>query len=860
MKRKLILIISLFIFSQSAIAKKIDLSTAITVANHFYQSLSSNSNSPQFDLQYQHLIKIQEDNAPVSLPAFYILSSTQHGGFVMVSGDDRAHPIIGYSLTSAFDETNMPINAEKWFEVYEQEIHYVIVNNLKATKEITTTWDELIRGNYTHGSAQRGSIAPLLTTTWNQDSYYASQCPSGSVTGCVATAMAQVMKYWNYPQQGTGFHSYNHPYYGTLSANFAGATYNWSSMPNAVFSPNSAVAQLMYHCGVSVDMDYGSVSWASIIGPSGYPSAESAFRNHFGYKSTLTGETRTNYNNSSWINLLKSEINASRPILHGGSGSGGGHAFVCDGYDNADFFHMNWGWGGMMDGYYCHNQLNPNSVGTGGGSGGYNNLQVIIKGIEPANGGSGTNATSIDLHASITVNPSPILSGQSVTVTTNIKNNGNSSFLGEVTAALFDQSYNFVETVGTYTENSGLPAGYHYTNPLAFTNAGLTAAPGSYYIGIFVKPNGGNWQQAGNGAYTNLIPVTIIYNNTNDIRMYSNITANPSTITQNQAATFNFDIGNYGTSAFNGDVSIDLHDLNGNWIELIDGINNLSLCSNCHYTGGLNFSTTGLNVQPGTYLLAAWQISTGGSWELVEATSSYPNPIQIVIAEPQLPADIYENNNSNSSAYALPLSFSGNSTTVKTNGSSLHTQTDIDYYKLNLPSGYSYTFNTRAHDSYNSNNGNSYTCDVLWSYDAGNGWSNPYDDINIDGNFTVIGGGSIYFQVAPYFAGMTGTYLLDMQITRSVYSSSKEVANSEGIQLFPNPANEHIILNFENKEWIGKDAEIEILNMAGQRLDIQQVQISENLKISATQLAEGTYIARVKSNENTWLKKFVIIH
>ena len=154
--------------------------------------------------------------------------------------------------------------------------------------------------------------------------------------------MAQIMKFWNYPETGSGFHSYNHPAYGTLSANFGSTTYQWSLMPNVVSSSNSAVATLMYHCGVSVNMVYD-------IAAKGGSSAQTldvaaALKTYFGYSSTVEGKYRKDYTDAQWIDLLKTELNAGRPVQYAGTGSSGGHSFVCDGYNSNDFFHMNWGW------------------------------------------------------------------------------------------------------------------------------------------------------------------------------------------------------------------------------------------------------------------------------------------------------------------------------------------------------------------------------------------------------------------------------------------------------------------------------------------------------------------------------------
>jgi hypothetical protein len=222
------------------------------------------------------------------------------------------------------------------------------------------------------------AVSPLVQTKWDQSPYYNNLCPydnskgERTVTGCVATAMAQVMNYWEYPKKGTGFHSYNHSKYGTLNANFGSTTYDWANMPNELTSSSStvqknAVATLMYHCGVSVDMDYnvssegGSGAYVISSRSPVTHCTEYALKTYFGYKTSIQGVQKADYTTTNWKNLLKAELDASRPIVYAGFGDGG-HCFVCDGYDNNDYFHFNWGWGGLYDGYFALNALIPGAA------------------------------------------------------------------------------------------------------------------------------------------------------------------------------------------------------------------------------------------------------------------------------------------------------------------------------------------------------------------------------------------------------------------------------------------------------------------------------------------------------------------
>ena len=335
----------------------------------------------------------------------YIFNAEQ--GFVVMAADDCVQPILGYSLTGRFVVENMPTNVSGWLQGYNDEIQYAVDSKMKATAETAKMWRDLINGNSKAGRAT-AVVNPLLQTTWDQNGFYYynggqleifelynNLCPydnnagERTVTGCVATAMAQIMKYWEYPSQGMGSHSYTpytHSEYGVLSANFGTTTYQWSDMPNELDGNSTAteinaIATLMYHCGVSVNMDYNIGSY----GGSGAYSNDipNALINYFNYKSTATFLNRSSYNGD-WTALIQSELNSNRPVQYNGSGSLGGHAFVCDGYDSSNNFHFNWGWSGRSDGFFALTSLNPATGGVGGGNYDFTNSQSAVIGIDPA--------------------------------------------------------------------------------------------------------------------------------------------------------------------------------------------------------------------------------------------------------------------------------------------------------------------------------------------------------------------------------------------------------------------------------------------------------------------------------------------
>ena len=381
MIRKLFFAALVLIFALPAFAKQVDVETAKNVARTFWTlNFGKHTRSPFSDVTPQ-----------TEFTKFYILNTGD--GFVIVAADDIASPILGYSDAGNFDPQNIPVNMLGWLRGYENEINYGISNGITASAEIATNWEKLSNGQGIPQKRSR-SVNALIQTKWDQNAPFNELCPYDSeegertVTGCVATVMAQIMKYWNYPTNGTGSHSYNHPTYGTLSADFGNTTYDWGNMLDLYTSlgvtqqQKDAVATLMYHCGVAVNMDYGLLSAAFTLsnGDADAYCAENALKNFFGYSTSIQGLVRSAYSDSDWKNILKAELDADRPIMYDGNDlNTGGHSFICDGYDANDYFHINWGWRGNGDGFYLLDAMAP---GSGEGLD-YSNNQAAIIGIQP---------------------------------------------------------------------------------------------------------------------------------------------------------------------------------------------------------------------------------------------------------------------------------------------------------------------------------------------------------------------------------------------------------------------------------------------------------------------------------------------
>lgn len=852
-KKSLSIIGLLFIVFQLS-ADPVNLATAKKVAQQFVQSQSNVANAklPKLELVSTNstIVNGQE------LVYYYSFKNVQ-GGFTIVAGDDRSYPILAYSSVGEFNGQNIPRAAQKWFEGYKKELAHLVRNEIEPTEEISKAWEDF---GYDHTAASKKTVSPLLTTTWNQGGAYNDACPGGSVTGCVATAMAQVMKYHAYPTKGSGFHSYNHSNYGTLSANFSGTEYKWSSMPNNVTSTNSAVATIMYHCGVSVDMDYSPQSSGAYVISSQSPvtnCAEYAFEEYFGYPSSVKGVERVNYSESQWLSLLKTELDNDRPVLYAGFGNGGGHAFVCDGYDANDYFHFNWGWGGAYDGYFLVNALNPSGTGTGGGSGGYNSGQQVIIGLAPPTGGGTTNS-DIVLYDYIEPSYSQIYYGQDFTVSTNVANNGADDFSGDFCAAAFDEDLNFVEYIEIKTGYT-LQSGYTYTDGITFSTDGLLSMlPGKYSIGIFFKPSGGKWAQAGDyGSYENLIDFEVI--NPNDIELYSDMALTPgSTVIQGKKLAVNVNILNDGATTFKGEFQVNLYNLEGEFVQEIGSYEETDgLPYNYTYASPyLTFTSDEIEANPGTYLVAMVHKRSGStSWEIT-GSSYYQNPIKVTVQTPPIQKDQYENNDEVAKAYKMALSFNAEKANTFTPGANIHVEEDVDYYKLDFESGYDYFINARVNDALSTNDNETYTLDALISYSInGVDWSDPSDDV-IAEEILQKQKGTIYFKVAPYFAGDKGSYSLNIAIDRQLRVSTFAKTESVKIVSYPNPASDNLFIEVSETSEI---QELKITGIDGKLImNLSPKLIETKTPIDVSELSEGTYLILLKTKDAYITKQFIV--
>ena len=296
-----------------------------------------------------------------NVAAFYVFNTND--GFVIVSADDCETPIIGYPHEGRFDPNNVPVQMEDYLRDFVARIQYGIENHVAADELTAKQWEMVKSTGRLSESKSNQAVGPLLTEKWHQGCLYNSLCPALSgpcghdEVCCVAVAMAQIMHYWGYPASGWGSNSYFNQGI-ELSADFGNTTYDWEHMPDSLTENSSdaeieAVATLLYHCGVSVNMEYSSNG--STASSTKVPDA---WIQNFDYSRQLHRDRKGN-DNEVWLTKLKDCLDLQRPIYYSGQGSAGGHAFVCDGYDDNDLLHFNWGWGGNGDGYFALGNLNP---------------------------------------------------------------------------------------------------------------------------------------------------------------------------------------------------------------------------------------------------------------------------------------------------------------------------------------------------------------------------------------------------------------------------------------------------------------------------------------------------------------------
>lgn len=314
-----------------------------------------------------------------------VYAFVSENGYMLLSADDQTLPVLAYGSKDAGLEIGaaLPPALEWWMQEYARQVEW---NATHQAKEGQVSMFRAVK--------DRPAVETMLKTSWDQGAPYNDLCPiydaQKTWTGCVATSMAQVLNYWQYPEKGKGSISYNaESIQKRLTLNFELRKFDWDNMLETYLDGNyseeeaAAVAYLMKACGYAVKMDYGVDSSGTLA-----MNIPRALRKYFGYDGGMKHELRQLYTATEWEDVIHKSLADGCPVIYGGGSMiGGGHSFVCDGYDGEGYFHMNWGWTGMADGYFLLDALNPYALGAGGGNGGgYNFTQDAVCGIRPDTG------------------------------------------------------------------------------------------------------------------------------------------------------------------------------------------------------------------------------------------------------------------------------------------------------------------------------------------------------------------------------------------------------------------------------------------------------------------------------------------
>lgn len=509
MTMKNIICILLVCISVIVFGNPIDTNTAKKVALTFLQTqpeIKIQKSCPTLTLAYKAVSNQKSNENQI----YYYIFNTKNNAYVIVSGTDHTLPILGYSLETTFDPNNIPINMLVFLSEYEREIDYLITNDIAVGEETSQAWNILNNGKSVEQKAVKTSVAPLIKTRWSQSPYYNALCPydstmhSHAVTGCVATAMAQVMNYWAFPNMGYSDHSYIHDNFGYLYADFKNTNYQYNLMPitltNITTSDSiNAVATLIYHCGVAVEMDYGVYESGAYLDEYtvGKQSAEYALRVYFGY-SDVKSQSRYLLGDAAWINLLKTELSSGRPLVYRGQGDYGGHAFVCDGYDANNYFHFNWGWNGSEDGYFLITSLNPGSYYD------FTSYQGALYDIIAPNKSGSFHLVLFD---DLKLSPSILNCETPFTLTTKILNNGQYSFQGDFKAVLLNGAGTEIANMDVISEYVLSP---DKDSLITLYSSGVSGiAAGAYKVKLFYrKTNDTIWYPVVNvGNYVNEVVI-----------------------------------------------------------------------------------------------------------------------------------------------------------------------------------------------------------------------------------------------------------------------------------------------------------------------------------------------------------------
>ncbi|NLJ14212.1 MAG: T9SS type A sorting domain-containing protein, partial [Ignavibacteria bacterium] len=567
-------------------------------------------------------------------PTFYIYNFPQKG-WVIVASDDIARPILAYSKEGSYSLENLPDAAKYWLEIYDSAISETIKQGAPQSEKIANEW-LLARNPKKRTSLLSEVVPPLIKTNWGQDTPYNNLCPydekskKRTLTGCVATTVAQIMKYWNFPANGRGKRIFTHEIYGKLYVDFENTTYDWENMANE-YNQNSteeqkrAVATLMYHCGVALSMNYGvkiSSAYEKYIANS--------LKSYFMYDANARMISRSDYDDSTWTDMLKKNLDNNQPIAYSGSSCSicaAGHSFVCDGYDTDGRFHFNLGWEGIENGYYSIDALTNLN---------FNFRQNAIIDIKPNKEFN----SQISLLKPLEIKQEVVYQNSTVKINANIVNNKSESFSGKISLRLFDTEDNFLMTIAEQ-EIDNLEVDKP-TEIIFETNPLFNTSVGKYYVKLYHKHNILNQWLLSSGHNKLVLDVQKPLNTESKLSLYSlpilsSYKIDKYKIDNEKDSTFKATASFINTSEtdFKGIISASIYDEKGTIIKELASYNVTEAIAPNGHIKDIEFSNTILDLAHGIYFIGFMSKDESEEFALVN-TNNFISFIKFEILAPDL--------------------------------------------------------------------------------------------------------------------------------------------------------------------------------------------------------------------------------
>ena len=769
---------------------------------------------------------------------YYVYNKGDQNGYVIISGDDRAKTVLGYADDGDFNFSSLPESAKEWLKFYESEItslpevDYPILKAVRSTvvnkkNEFPTSINPLLKNIKWNQAAPYNNLCPIIDSTKNVR----------AMTGCVATAMAQVMRYHKWPVKGTGSHCYKtYSYNLPLSLDFYNTTFDWNNISetydsNSSSTQNNAVATLMYNCGVSINTDYAHSSSAFSN------DVAIALSTYFGYDKNIQIFSRDYCSRTKWMEMLKTELSASRPILYGGINSSRvGHMFVCDGYDNNGLFHFNWGWGGSANGYFEISALDPTNQKTINNVGGYNTAQTIITGIQKPSSLSVPSYVILMPHKLTTLNDSIARTDSFSIVSQGIGNYGANKFIGQVGVALYN-SKELVEILKSKNKNELIPLS-GWDSLLFSVKIPEKLSNGNYQIyAVYKSSTDNSWQiiksKIGTPEYLNVlvsssnILIKTPQNASPALNLDSLITI--GNLYQNKTARFNVSITNSGAE-YNSLLKIYLQSDVNNKINQLISAEVINITSN--ETRNLIF-TSNIKVGPGQYKLSILYDSTNNE-----------SAIQYAALGSELMVNVLpEPNDSSKLILNSKISFP-NSSSVDRNNVTLTAQIKNNGGVFNnvvvaniipLTSENSISVIGYQNIVFDSNEEKTVT------------FTAPVD--LAPGNYRI----AVYcFNASRGWTKITPDELSTIPFTLVDKATEVNNTNTIGLQLSPNPASD--ILKLKSDLLI---KQIAIIDLQGKQLKSLITNHNNEIAIPIEDLKSGIYLIKVQTDNATRIVKFV---